>query len=58
MQGEVREGGSDVQITCRPVELLHLLGVGSLQELVQIVFGGGLVLIAPATQNVPIIFNF
>ena len=24
--------------TCRPVQLLHLFGVGSLQELVQVVF--------------------
>ena len=42
-----------LQLTCRPVELLHLLGVGSLQELVQVVLSGGLVLIAPATQHVP-----
>ena len=31
--------------TCGSIELLHLLGVGALKELIQVVLGGGLVLV-------------
>ena len=36
-----------LRLTGRAIQLLHLLGVGALQELVQVVLGRGLVLIAP-----------
>ena len=45
---EVRDSeGRHTAPTCCPVQLLHLLGVRSLQELVKVVLGRGLVLIAP-----------